>query len=140
MNTSRILCICLLACSTGCSGMPKDASSSSYLSRLQAEKNRYYISLRDGALSRVLAIQPESVAWQQLKVVARQWEAVDAFGKADALVAHLEAKGLAVLCIRLRQALRSTVNKRPRPLNAALEADALKQALLEAFRRLEKEG
>jgi len=119
--------------------MPQNPATSSYASQLKARNDGYYTSLRDGALSRVLAIQPESLAWQQLKVVAAEWKALDALNQADALVAHLEAKGLTVLTVRLHQALHSTVSKRPAVLDAALEAAALKQALLEAFRRLEKE-
>lgn len=141
MTTSRLLVAALLTATIGCSSsMPRDPARSSYASRLSAEKNRYYISLRDGALSRILAIQPESVAWNELKSMARHWQAISALSRAEAIVSLLRTEGLAVLVIRLDQALRSTVNRRPRPLKTSLEADALKQALLEAYRRLEKEG
>ena len=129
----------MLALTSACSGVPAKVSQTRYAKALE-KAQPYYKTLRTGIFSRAVTMQPESYAWEQLQRVAKHWETLDAMTSAEALAAFLATHGMQALAARVRQALVAGRRERPVKAQAKLEAGAIKQGLLEAYRRLEAEG
>lgn len=123
----------------GCGGVPSNAARTRYSKQLE-HAQPYYKTLRTGIFSRAVTLQPESYAWQLLQSVARHWDALDGIESAEKLAAFLDGQKLSALALRVRQALAAGRTERPKNANPALEAGAIKQGLLEAYKRLEREG
>lgn len=124
---------------TSCGGVPKNAARTRYSRQLE-HAQPYYKTLRTGIFSRAVTLQPESYAWQLLQSVAKHWDALDDLASAEKLAAFLDAQKLGPLALRVRQALKAGLRERPKNANPTLEAGAIKQGLLEAYKRLEREG
>lgn len=123
----------------GCGGVPRNAARTRYSKQLE-HAQPYYKTLRTGIFSRTVTLQPESYAWQLLQSVAKHWDALDDLASAEKLAAFLDAQKLQPLALRVRQALKAGLRERPKNADPALEAGAIKQGLLEAYKRLEREG
>ncbi|MCK5795958.1 MAG: hypothetical protein KAI47_02165 [Deltaproteobacteria bacterium] len=131
--------IALFSLVSACGGVPTKVSQTRYAKALE-KAQPYYKTLRTGIFSRAVTMQPESYAWQQLQRVAKHWETLDVMVSAEALATFLGKNQMQPLAARVRQALQA--GRRDRPVKALpkLEAGAIKQGLLEAYRRLEQEG
>ncbi len=141
--TSPLRLITLLALAAliapGCGGVPQNAATTRYSKALE-KAQPYYKTLRTGMFSRAVTMQPESYAWQQLKQVATHWDTLDKIESAQALARFLDAHQMQPLAARVRQAIAAGRTDRPAKANPRLEAGAIKQGLLEAYKRLEQEG
>lgn len=133
------LLFALCALVVGCGGVPKNAARTRYSKALE-KAQPYYKTLRTGIFSRMVTMQPESYAWQQLQQVAKFWDKLDDIESAEKLAAFLDANKMTPLAVRVRQALTAGKTERPAKADPKLEAGAIKQGLLEAYKRLEQEG
>lgn len=123
----------------GCGGVPKNAAATRYSKALE-KAQPYYKTLRTGMFSRAVTMQPESYAWQQLQQVAKHWDTLDKLDSAQAIAMFLDKNKMRPLAARVRQAIAAGKPDRPMKADPKLEAGAIKQGLLEAYKRLEKEG
>jgi hypothetical protein len=124
---------------SSCGGVPKNAARTRYSKALE-KAQPYYKTLRTGMFSRAVTMQPESYAWQQLQQVAKHWDTLDKIDSAQSLAGFLDKNQMQPLAVRVRQAIAAGRRDRPPKADPKLEAGAIKQGLLEAYKRLEQEG
>lgn len=142
--THRLVC-CLLALvllhAAGCRStrFPETPAEHPLWAELQEASDPYYFLVRTGLRSRVLGIQPEAEMRRLLDAVRAEWPGIDRQPTAAGVAAYLTGRGLTPVALRVTETLDANAAERPADFDAALEAAAVKVALLGAYELAESE-
>jgi hypothetical protein len=142
----ELLGVCAVMLLVGCASSPKPNLATAFPPSAQAyifhaqlaarPTDDYYKMLRSGMAARTIAIQPESVAWQEIKKLKVVWPSIERCESPEEVIKAVEAGGMKVVAERARKHREGLVSRRPKLLRPPMEAGALKQGLLDAYYHL----
>lgn len=124
---------------TGCASMsafPPSPKQHRYYTKLVSPPDAYYKGLVQGLYDRLTKTAKVNTSWQQLLSMSRGWSIVDKLDRVDDVQAFMRAHKLRFLVKQVREVRESQRAQRPATVNDALEAGAVKQAMVHAYYRL----
>lgn len=131
-----LLCLGVLALSPGgcrSTHFPDNPKEHPLAKRLR-EADPYYLLLANGVFSRVVAVQPPATASESVRAIKeKHWARLESLAEPGSITAFLRAEGLAEVADGIQIALAALAGQKPSTASAALEADAVKQGLIEAY-------
>ncbi len=130
-----LMALGLGACST--TKFPENPEAHRLYEELEAAPDEYYFLIRTGVRSRVLGLA-EDTARAALGAIEARWDEIDPLSTTDALLGYLQTNGPQALAAPIEETLAQNAGSRPDGgADAALEAGAVKQGLIEAFYEIE---
>lgn len=128
-----------LVLTAGCASMsafPLSPKQHRYYARLVSPPDAYYKGLVQGLYDRLTKTEKLETSWKQLLSMSRGWETVDKLDRVEDVQAFMRTHKLRFLVKQVSEVRKSHRAQRPATVNDALEAGAVKQAMVHAYYRL----